>query len=321
MFIDVTSFAINLQQRRDATFFLCGQVCSFIHQLCFCCYEADTILLKNAWFSLLRFKTSEGTFISQHEFLIRLKMVNNVAAASKLNSEGLHFNKLSDKSAIDKTADTARVDFYDDAMKFIQYVLGEVLQVAALSADNIKGLAAFDPNIMFKRPVEVALRHFEVLSSTFQLRSWVTSSNEATCRDEYIKLLDTLRTNYPSDFDITSLSPDVIEFLIVLEFFHPHDHLLYLFRLCCLCMTTVFPQNPAVVMGRIDTTSLRGRLADLILPCQRYLSGVPNLLSFCCEESSLEKISLLSASFGQSAFSPSYDTLVFVNSFRRSSIY
>ena len=174
---------------------------------------------------------------------------------------------------------------------------------------------------MFRRPVEVALHHFDVLYSTFQKRSWVTSSNEATYRDEYLKLLDTLRTNYRPDFDITSVSPDLIQFLMRLEFFSTDDHLLYLFKLCCLCMTTVIPQYPAVAMGKSDTISLRGRLASLILPCRSFLSEVPNFLSFCCGESNLEKFSKFSASFGQSAFCPSYDPWVYVDSFGRSFIY
>ena len=163
-------------------------------------------------FLLLSFKTREGTFMSQDKFLIRLKIVNKIA--SKLKAEGLHFNKRSDKSAIGKTAETARIDFIDDTMNFIQYVLGEVLRVAILSADVLKGLAAFDLNIMFKTPVEVALRHFDILYSTFQLRSWVTSSDEATCRDECLKLLETLQTNYPPDFDITSVSSNLLEILM-----------------------------------------------------------------------------------------------------------
>ena len=180
--------------------------------------------------------------MAQDEFLIRLKMVNNVAAASKLKAAGIHFYKLSDKDAIDKTTDNAKTDFIDAAMKFIEFLLGGVLRVAGVCADLVKRLADFDPIILFKRKVEVALRHFNILYSTFRLRSWVTRSNEPTCREEYVRLLDTLRTTYSSDFEITSVSSDLIEFLMGLEFFRSHGHSLYLFKLCCLCMTTVTPR-------------------------------------------------------------------------------
>ena len=90
MFSDVTSFTVNLSQRRDASFFLCGEVCRFIHKLCFRCYTPDTAPLENAWFVLLALKTSEGKYMSVDEFLIRQKLTLKVNTASKQKSEGIH---------------------------------------------------------------------------------------------------------------------------------------------------------------------------------------------------------------------------------------
>ena len=55
---------------------------------------------------------------------------------------------------------------------------GRVLRQAGLCSNLVRGLAAFDPYIMVKRPTEVALRHFDLLYRTFQLRSWVSSAND-----------------------------------------------------------------------------------------------------------------------------------------------
>ena len=111
--------------------------------------------------------------------------------------EIVHLNKKSDKTAIDKTAAEATSSFVKEGLQFIQYLISQVLSQAGLSSEMVKGLAAFNPFVLFKRPSEVGLRHFEVLYSTFQLRSWVTSANENSCRDEYLALLDHLRVNYP----------------------------------------------------------------------------------------------------------------------------
>ena len=92
--------------------------------------------------------------MAEDEFLIPLNMVNKVATASKLKAEGRNFNKNSDRAAIDKITETARTDFVTDAINFILYLL-EVLRQTGLSSDNVKGSAAFDPHIMFKRPGEV----------------------------------------------------------------------------------------------------------------------------------------------------------------------
>ena len=255
------------------------------------------------------------------EFLVRLKMTNKVTAASNLKAAGLHFNKKSSKAVIDKTSDSAKSHFITSAKKYIEHLLRGVLQHTGLSSDIIKGLAAFDPYIMMKRPTEVALRHFGILYSTFQLRSWVTGPNEAACRDKYLALLDYLRTYHYSYPSLTDDSGDLIEFLMALDFLQTHEHLYYLFKLSCLCLTSVSPRYPAVVMGKVDSQGLQSRIADVVLPCQSYLSDVSVSLALCCTDVSLEKLSLLSSSIGQSGLSSDYDPWTYVDNFGRSSIY
>ena len=106
-----------------------------------------------------------------------------------------------------------------------------------------------------------------------------------------------------------------------LEFFQTHEHVCYLFKLCCLCLTSVSPQYPAVTMGKTDSSGFQFRMADVVLPCQSYLSEVPDSLAFCCSDAILDKFSLLSASFGLSGFAPDYDPWTYVDNFGRSAIY
>ena len=49
--------------------------------------------LENAWFSLLKVHTSEGTFMNGGEFFLRFKLSNRFPAASKTKADGLHFGK------------------------------------------------------------------------------------------------------------------------------------------------------------------------------------------------------------------------------------
>ena len=321
MFSDVSSFVVNLQGQCDASFFLCGEVCRFVSKLCARCYLPETIPLENSWFLLLGFKVSEGKFITQEDFLIRFRLASKLATASKQSAEIVHLNKKSEKTAIDKTAAEATSSFVKEGLQFIQYLISQVLSQAGLSSEMVKGLAAFDPFVLFKRPSEVGLRHFEVLYSTFQVRSWVTSANENSCRDEHLPLLDHLRVNYPLDFDLMESSTDLMDFLMGLEFFQTHEHLFYVFNLCCLCLTSGSPQYPPVSFGNVDTTGYRSRFADLVIPCQSYFSCVPGFISSCCSDVNLEKFATLSASFDRSAFSPDYDPWTFVDEFGRSKKY
>ena len=144
-------------------------------------------------------------------------MKNKVSKACKLKSEGIHSGKKADKALVQKAALTMKSDFVRDGQAYLQYLISEVLRQAGLSSNLVKGLAAFDPFFMLKRPTEVALRHFDVLYSTFLLRSWVTTANESTCRDEYVGLIDYLGVNYAPDFDVTQHFRNLIDFLMSLE--------------------------------------------------------------------------------------------------------
>ena len=51
-----SSFVINLQKRRDSTFYFPGETAKFVYRLCFRCYYPDTVPLDNTWFHLLNFQ-------------------------------------------------------------------------------------------------------------------------------------------------------------------------------------------------------------------------------------------------------------------------
>ena len=268
LFSDNFSFVTNLQRRRDSSFYLCGEIARYIYRLCFRCYTADTIPLENLWFLFLKFQTSEGTLMPADEFLTRLKMTNKVAKASKQKSKGVHSGKKIDRAAVQKTATTIKNDFVRDTQSYLQHLIGAVLRQAGLCFNLVRGLAAFDPYVMVHRPTEVALRQFDLLYRTFQLRSLVSPANESACPDEYVELLDQLRASSLPSFDVTQGSPDLIDFLINLDFMQEHSHLLYLFKLGCLCVTSNSPRYPVVTVGSLSTSNYQSRLTDVVLPVQ-----------------------------------------------------
>ena len=151
VFPDVTSFVVNLQYRRDDSFYLCGEASKFISQLCSRVYTPDTAPLENAWFLLFQFQTSDGKFLPGDEYLVRLKMTHKVTAASKARAEGIHFGKKSERSAIQTTTEAAKTDVINDSQLYIQFLINEVLKRTGLTTNIVKGMAAFDPSIMVKR--------------------------------------------------------------------------------------------------------------------------------------------------------------------------
>ena len=220
-----SSFSINTEQRRDASFFLCGEVLRYIHKLCPRCYTSDTIPLEKSWFPLLGFRTSDVLDPAKHE-----QQSHN---GEQTESGRVHSGKRVERAILQKTTDTIKAEFVQDVLQYLQCLIGEVLRQAGLSSNIIKGLAAFDPYMMFRRPIEVALRHFDLLYDTFLRRSWVTVANQVACRDEYVSFLDYLRANYFPDFVVTDLARDLIDFMINLEFLQSRRLLIYLFKLSC----------------------------------------------------------------------------------------
>ena len=117
-----------------------------------------------------------------------------------------------------------------------------------------------------------------------------------------------------------STSRDLIEFLMGVDFMQYREHLLYLFKLCCLSIASPSPRYPDVAIGSVSTAGHQSRFTDVILACQSHMAGVSVSVPLCSNDANLEKFSLLSTSFGQAAFSPTYDPWT-VDSFGRSKIY
>ena len=106
-----------------------------------------------------------------------------------------------------------------------------------------------------------------------------------------------------------------------LKFLPTKERLFYLFKLCCLCITSASPSYPGVLVGSIDKSGNRHRFTDVVFPVQSYLTGVPGSSALCENDANLANFSLLSASFGRTAFFPTYDPWETVVVFRRSKIY
>ena len=147
--------------------------------------------------------------MTKEDYLTRHKMTNKVCAACKSKTEAVHSGKRTDKATFQKSASTIKYEVIQDVFSNIQYIVGGTcgsflhlhfgVTPARSFSNIIKGLAAFDFFIMFKRPTEVSFRHFDILYSTLQRPSWVLSSNESARREQYIELLDYFRANSASD--------------------------------------------------------------------------------------------------------------------------
>ena len=289
--------------------------------MCSRCFVADSYPSEADWFDLVNYKAASGVFMDTEPFLHRLKLTVRVAAACKLKAERVHFGKQTDKAIIAKTADDLKEDFATKAKNYIRFFLAEFLKQPGISSDIVKGLACFDPFVLFKTSQEFATSCFEQLYTSFRLRRWVLSSNASLCREQYLELLDHLRSLFPSPVDPVAAIPDVIDFLLNLDYLHNRPNLLHLFRLSCLCLTTTAPDLPHIHFGDIDTSKPHCRLTDVILPAQSFLHGVPGSIPVVTSDRNLSAYLSLSETFGRTAFEDGYDPWQSVDNFGRARIY
>ena len=70
-------------------------------------------------------------------------------------------------------------EFVQEALSFIKHMIEGVLRQVCLNSHLVQGLAAFNPYFLFSRPIDAALRDFEMLYNTFLLRSWVMDADES----------------------------------------------------------------------------------------------------------------------------------------------
>ena len=121
-------------------------------------------------------------------------------------------------------------------------------------------------------PLEQAT--FSALYRSFSLRDWLDISSESEARDEYVEFLEAFRTSYSTMKDTPEVITDVVSFLMELPEMRVRKHLFHIFRLSCLCLTSVSPELPGVKFPGVDCNDSRSRLFDVIIPAQSYLANV-----------------------------------------------
>ena len=85
-------------------------------------------------------------------------------------------------------------------------------------------------------------------------------------RNEYVEFLESFRKSYSAMKDNPEVITDVVSFSMELHEMRSRKHLFHIFRLSCLCLTSVSPELPAVKFPGVDCSETHSRLFDVIMP-------------------------------------------------------
>ena len=150
---------------RDQGFFLCGQMCDFLHRLLRGIVPRSCLPAEWDWDALRWFDFAVGELLSIPEFMQKTESEAKIlkAARSKIDVERER-GKKSKSDAFAKTVMRESFNpFIDQGRQYIKYVAKELLRHPSLKSYLAIGLACFDYAVVLKLPKAVAVDCYQHL--------------------------------------------------------------------------------------------------------------------------------------------------------------
>ena len=151
-------------------------------------------------------------------------------------------------------------------------------------------MACFDPNVLLCLPTEQASFCFAALYQSFNVRGWLEGSPENDCRDEYLEFVGHFRQTYQALEKSPNGFSDMVDLLSSMPELRNRAHLHRLFQLSCMCLTENTPLLPPIRFHDVDAQRPKCRLGNVLLPAHSYLARVPDAISVCSKDDSLNKL-------------------------------
>ena len=317
----VSCFDRSLRNKRDAGFYIFGQLARFIHKLCVRCLVDRCIPSDDDWTGLLGLHLEGQEALLADDFLHRLNLTSKLDQSLKIKAVSDLSDKKLDHARVDSLRSSMRTEFCDLARHYYLFLIEGVRKHVTMTTNNVRGMASFDPHVMYEMPLDFATKCFAELYRGFRLRGWVQDAGEQTCRDEYIAVLTHLRGSRVSLTSTPTALHDLVDFLSKLPALRERKHVFHLFKLSCLCLTDMSPNLPLVTFGNVSTANPSCRSTDVILPVQSLLANLPQSVPVCTTDKALEEFSKLCMDFIEDGLDASYDPWRSVHLFGRSKIH
>ena len=180
----MSSFERSLSRRRDAGFFLCGQLCQFVRTLASRSLLTASIPDADDWLSLISFEVSAIKPLSSRQFLRRIQLETKVAAGAKIKAEQDISERSGSRDGLDKAIEKVMDNFALTARNYVTFLIESTLGHITITADVVRGLASFDPQVLFVLPTSLSYSLFTTLYRSLSSREWVKEVDEQLCLDQ-----------------------------------------------------------------------------------------------------------------------------------------
>ena len=199
-------------------------------------------------------------------------------------------------------------DFLQQAREFVVEFVKGFLRSTRRSLSFYKGLAAFDPAVLFQEDTEFGMSCFSCLFGELRKRGWFESTEKSTALSEYATFATEISLHHTDSSGNSLPVPNVIELFACHPLMSSRSLLSRAFRLVCLCLPSyaAAPDDPTLGLAAEDLP--REAAQSIILPLYSYLSQTGPELSFSFGKDSVlqcrELINTGSATFSEAGFSP-----------------
>ena len=300
---------------RDQGFFLCGQMCNFLHRLLRRIVSRDCLPSEWDWDALRSFDFAVSELLGIPEFMQKTEFRSKLlkVAKSKIDVERERGKKARSDTVAKTVMGESFNPFIDQGRQYIKYVAKELVKHPAFKCDLVIGLACFDYGVSFKLPKSVAVDCYQHLFQSFSSRGWVARELRNVHIDDYIEFVDDMRHVYLDELGVGPDVEDMFSFLSLCPELSRRRYTWDLFKLSCLCLGHVAPNLPDVSLGssKVGVTSVD--LSSIIEPLHGYLMSSDAESNFFTDPGSISSCTELHETFGDSALQCGYNPWEFVN--------
>ena len=233
----------------DGGFFVYRQIARLIYSVGSRCLSVGSMPEPSDWEALTKLDIAKCTKIPSAEFGV-----------------GSDFRR---ELSIVKAAQTS--DFLIEARDFYCDFLANFLTSTRHIIVFSKGLAAFDPGLLFREDLDLAYECFSCLYGTFQQRGWLKASERPSALSEYNCFVRELRSSYVDASGSSLPIVDVVSVFPSLPCLVSKPLLSRIFRLTCLCLPLkgLVPEVPSLGLNALDLSPEAGR--NLIQPLYSFI--------------------------------------------------
>ena len=209
------AFKRSILPSRDQRFFLCGQMCDFLHRLLRRIVSRSCLPSEWDWDALRSFDFAVSELLGIPEFKQKTEFRSKVlkVAKSKIDVEREHGKKVRSDTVAKTVMGESFNPFIDQGRQYIKNVAKELVKHPTFKSDLVIGLACFDYGVLFKLPKVVAVDCYQHLFQSFSSRGWVARELRNVHIDDYIEFVDDVRHVYLDELGVGPDVEDLVSFL------------------------------------------------------------------------------------------------------------